>query len=298
MKIDLTTLKPVEISDRKIFDKHLEIMRSQSCECCFPSIFMYQQPYGIEFLKLKGKLVVYERVERANHYPIGEWTTPEELKEISDAFIDAGLTDGGIYDVPEEFLDRHEDCDRFFEIEYDEGAIDYLFSVEKIATFNGPKLRKKYNLVKQFQANWPYAEVRKITKEELPAVEKLATELNSRLVQCEFLDEEALAMERAWRNFDELGLSGIIIYAEPGYPAGFSVYSMLPSDTVDIHFEKADHAIKGVSQTLTWQLAIALRGKAKFMNREQDMNEEGLRHAKRSLDPERFFKRYFLKTIR
>ncbi|MBO5991986.1 MAG: hypothetical protein J6R00_10070, partial [Lentisphaeria bacterium] len=131
MKIDLTTLKPVEISDRKIFDKHLEIMRSQSCECCFPSIFMYQQPYGIEFLKLKGKLVVYERVERAIHYPIGEWTTPEELKEISDAFIDAGLTDGGIYDVPEEFLDRHEDCDRFFEIEYDEGAIDYLFSVEK-----------------------------------------------------------------------------------------------------------------------------------------------------------------------
>lgn len=31
-----------------------------------------------------------------------------------------------------------------------------------------------------------------------------------------------------------------------------------------------------------------LRGKAKFMNREQDMNEESLRHAKRSLDPERF----------
>ena len=71
----------------------------------------------------------------------------------------------------------------------------------------------------------------------------------------------------------------------------------MPSDTVDIHFEKADHAIKGISQTLTWQLAIALRGKAKFMNREQDMNEENLRHAKRSLDPERFFKRYFLRAI-
>lgn len=33
------------------------------------------------------------------------------------------------------------------------------------------------------------------------------------------------------------------------------------------------------------------------MNREQDMNEESLRHAKRSLDPERFFKRYFLRGI-
>ena len=106
-----------------------------------------------------------------------------------------------------------------------------------------------------------------------------------------------MALDSAWKHFDELGLQGIILFAEPDYPAGLSVFSMLPSDTVDVHFEKADHAVKGASQTLTWQLAIALRGKAKFMNREQDMNEESLRHAKRSLDPERFFKRYFLRNI-
>jgi len=205
------------------------------------------------------------------------------------------LTDGGIYDVPEEFLDKHPDCDRFFELEYDEGMIDYMFSIDKIANFNGPKLRKKHNLVKQFQANWPYAEIRPVTKEELPFVAEMAVELNSRLEPCEFLDEEGIAMQEAWEHFDELGLSGIIMYAEPGYAAGFSIFSMLPAETVDVHFEKTDHSVKGASQTLTWQLAIALRGTAKFMNREQDMNEPNLRHAKRSLDPERFFKRYFLR---
>ena len=297
MKIDLSTLRPVQISDRKLFDTHLQKMCSQSCECSFPNLFMYQEPYGIEFVSLDDRLVVYERESRTIHYPIGEWTDPKTLRKISDAFYEAGLTEGGVYDVPEEFLDKHPDCDRYFELEYDAGMIDYLFSVEKIATFNGPKLRKMYNLVKQFQANWPYAEVRKITADEIPVAAKLAAELNSRMVQCVFLDEEAMALDRAWKNFDKLGLGGIIIYAEPGYPAGLSVYSLMPSDTVDIHFEKADHAIKGISQTLTWQLAIALRGKAKFMNREQDMNEENLRHAKRSLDPERFFKRYFLRAI-
>ena len=199
--------------------------------------------------------------------------------------------------MPESFLDDYPDCDQFFELEYDEGAIDYLFSIEKIARFTGPNLRKKHNLVKQFQANWPYAEVRKITKKDIPVAAKLARDLNSRMEQCEFLDEEAIALKNAWENFEELGLSGILLFAEPGYPAGLSVFSMLPSDTVDVHFEKADHAVKGASQTLTWQLAIALRGKAKFMNREQDMNEESLRHAKRSLDPERFFKRYFLRNL-
>ncbi len=299
MKIDLSSLRPVELSDRARFDEELAKMASQSCEVCFPNIFMYREPYGIEFVEIEKRLVVYERATRIIHYPLGEKTAPELLYKISKAFVKAGLTDGGIYDVPESFLDDYPDCDRFFELEYDEGAIDYLFSVEKIASFTGPKLRKKHNLVKQFQANWPYAEVRKITKADIPIAAKLAADLNSRLEQCEFLDEEALALKNAWENFEELGLSGIILFAEPDYPAGLSVYSVLPeSDTVDVHFEKADHAVKGASQTLTWQLAIALRGKAKFMNREQDMNEESLRHAKRSLDPERFFKRYFLRNIK
>ena len=297
MKIDLSSLRPVELSDRARFDTALKKMGSQSCEACFPNIFMYREPYGLEFVEVSKRLVVYERASRVIHYPIGTATGPEMLYNISAAFAEAGLTDGEIYDVPESFLDDYPDCDQYFEFEYDEGAIDYLFSIEKIASFTGPKLRKKHNLVKQFQANWPYAEVRKITKADIPVAAKLASDLNSRLEQCEFLDEEAVALQNAWDNFEELGLSGILLFAEPDYPAGLSIFSMLPSDTVDVHFEKADHAVKGASQTLTWQLAVALRGKAKFMNREQDMNEETLRHAKRSLDPERFFKRYFLRNL-
>ena len=295
MNIDFSRLRPVRLSDRSFFEEKIALMNSQSCECSFVNLFVYQKPYQIEFVECGDRIVVYERNARTIHYPLGEWTGPELLRDICDAFMRQGLTDGGIYDVPEEFLDRHEDCDKYFDIEFDEGMIDYLFSIEKIATFVGPKLRKKHNLVKQFQSNWPHAQVKKITAEELPVAAKLATELNSRLTPCEFLDEEAIALEQTWKNFAKLGLSGIILYAEPGFPAGFSVYSHLPSNTVDIHFEKADHSVKGASQTLTWQLAIALRGQALFMNREQDMNEESLRHAKRSLDPERFFKRYFFR---
>ena len=149
MKIDLSSLRPVELSDRTRFDKELAKMASQSCEVCFPNIFMYREPYGIEFVEIEKRLVVYERATRIIHYPLGEKTDPELLYKISKAFVKAGLTDGGIYDVPESFLDDYPDCDRFFELEYDEGAIDYLFSVEKIASFTGPKLRKKHNLVKE-----------------------------------------------------------------------------------------------------------------------------------------------------
>ena len=95
MKIKFSKLRPVEITDRELFDSKLAIMASQSCECSFPNIFMYQEPYGIEFVEVEGRLVVYERIARAIHYPIGEWTDPALLKKISDAFVKEGLTDGG-----------------------------------------------------------------------------------------------------------------------------------------------------------------------------------------------------------
>lgn len=86
MKINLNSLRPVELSDRKLFDAKLAEEGSQSCECSFPNLFMYQEPYGIEFVEIDGRLVVYERNVRTIHYPIGRWTEPEELSRISLAF--------------------------------------------------------------------------------------------------------------------------------------------------------------------------------------------------------------------
>ena len=52
MKIDLSSLRPVELSDWARFDTALKKMGSQSCEACFPNIFMYREPYGLEFVEI------------------------------------------------------------------------------------------------------------------------------------------------------------------------------------------------------------------------------------------------------
>lgn len=116
MKIDLKSLRPVALADRTLFESKLAEQPSQSCECSFANLFMYQQPYGIDFVEADGRLIVYEHASRTIHYPIGRWTPPEELRAVSDAFVAAGLTDGGIYDVPEEFLDREGMAPTVYEI--------------------------------------------------------------------------------------------------------------------------------------------------------------------------------------
>ena len=81
-------------------------------------------------------------------------------------------------------------------------------------------------------------------------------------------------------------------------PVGFSVYSFLNNLYADIHYEKARHDIKGAPQILVQLLANELlKSNTKFMNREQDLGSEGIRYAKKSLNPYDFYRRVKLKFL-
>ena len=90
---------------------------------------------------------------------------------------------------------------------------------------------------------------------------------------------------------------GGVLLRAAGRPVGFSIFSPLPEGVWDIHFEKADHEVKGAPQMLVVKVAEALLARGgRLMNREQDMGEPGLRRAKHSLDPGAMYRRVFLKV--
>ena len=64
MKIDLSKLKPIELSDKKFFDAAAVRMNTQSCECSFANLYMYREPYEIFSIKLDNRLVVCEKKAR------------------------------------------------------------------------------------------------------------------------------------------------------------------------------------------------------------------------------------------
>ena len=95
MKIDLRGLRRIELADRQLFNEKFEEMHSQSCECSFVNLFVYRQPYDLRFVEWGDRLVVYDGSNRYIHYPLGRWTPPEELNEISGAFRKADVLAGG-----------------------------------------------------------------------------------------------------------------------------------------------------------------------------------------------------------
>ena len=295
MELDFQKLRPAEFSDRAFLQNALsQHMEPRSCECAEANLFLWQKCYGEKIMTVNGRFWIIETNSGVPHFPIGEAFPPAELYQMAKAAKEAGFQ-AEFYDVPDAYAANAE-VQRYFHVEPDEDAADYLYDLAQQAALTGAKLRKKRNLVSQFERLYPGAELHIIRREDLPEAIQLANDLNSRLAKADFLAEEAEAMAVIPRFFDELDMGGVLLKLPDGTAAGVSIFSrMADGVTFDIHFEKADHLIKGAPQFLTAQTAAYLLScGGKWMNREQDMGEAGLRQAKRSLDPCGMIRRFYL----
>lgn len=286
MDLKRSSLRPVEWSDRAFLQKALSRHAvPQSCECAEANLFLWRDEYGEEFIDADGRFWVIETRGGLPHFPIGEAFSPAELAELARTAKAWGFRPE-FYDVPAAYA-AQPDVERYFTVVHDDGADDYLYDLEQQAALAGPLLRKKRNLVRQFERAYPDARLDVVAGPGVPEVVRFAVALNRKLRQCDFLGEEEGALAAVSKYFAPLDMGGVVLRLGDGAPAGFSLFSrMADGVTFDIHFEKADHTVKGAPQALTAHLAehlLALGGK--YMNREQDMGEPGLRHAKRSLDP-------------
>ena len=95
---------------------------------------------------------------------------------------------------------------------------------------------------------------------------------------------EAAAIGMLAEHFEALPVEGLVLRAG-GRVVSFAVYSPVSPDLWTVHFEKTRYEYKGASQYITHRTAAALQGRARLLNREQDLGIPGLRQAKKSYDP-------------
>lgn len=292
--LDFSGFKPVTLKDKEMFKDYLAIQNRMSCECNFGNLYAWGVKYELAWIMFMDRLVMYSGLEKEIQMPLGKYFSPEELTQLSRQFADSGHGTGCFYDVPEDYLDKYPELEDFFEIEHSEDFDDYIYSTCSICRLDGRRLRKKRNLIKQFTHENPGFKCIPINPENISATLNLALELNASMPQGRFIEEENHAMQRAFAAFYELDMEGIILHDGQGTLVGFSIFSRLNPETYDIHFEKASRESKGAAQMVTRQTACYLHGKCKYLNREQDLGAEGLRQAKRSLDPVHMYKRYHI----
>jgi hypothetical protein len=72
----------------------------------------------------------------------------------------------------------------------------------------------------------------------------------------------------------------------------YTVAEALTDETVVIHFEKGDTQYKGIYQAINQMFLAHSAGNFLLVNREQDLNDPGLRKAKLSYQPVKFLQKY------
>ena len=190
--------------------------------------------------------------------------------------------------------------------EHNRGDSDYIYSAESLASLSGNNYRKKRNHISKFSRNYANFELRSITREnaaEALEIEKswlnagIAGEPCKATCECEHYawieyseDEksrlmEFCAIEEALQHFDELGFKGGLLYVD-GKPVGMTLASEITPGVWDIHFEKVigEYAVNGGYAVINKLFAETLT-EARLLNREEDVNIEGLRKAKLSYYP-------------
>ncbi len=174
---------------------------------------------------------------------------------------------------------------------YEEAFCDYLYLAEEMRTFPGRKFGKKRNHLHQYVKAYGEPVFCEITAENIREVESFYRSFASERVPQEGFEEmEHRAVLDTLRDFFYLSLVGGFLRIGENI-VGFSV-GEYKGDTLFVHVEKADISYRGVYATLVKCFAERFAREVTYVNREEDMGEEGLRRSKLSFFPVEFVKKY------
>lgn len=179
-----------------------------------------------------------------------------------------------------------------FTIENKPDFAEYLHLRERHASMPGRRFSSKRNHIAQFFRRHPDAYVAPITPDNLTNAYQVARNWLDGQPQekREYLEYEYRAILKSGENWEKWQLKGIIVYSD-GKPVGMAIASEISEGVYDVHFEKALAEYPHVWSVLVRELARYLED-AVWINREEDLGDEGLRKSKLSYQPDLLLQKY------
>jgi len=228
--------------------------------------------------------------------PLGPEILPEGLADLSCDMKKSGLS-GNFCLAGREYIEKFLEIEKYYRVTEDPDHAEYIYETEKLSVLAGVKLHKKRNLISQFKRLWPDFKICMLDKNYFARALELCTKMmNRHRPSLATLDQEFCAIKKAFDNFDELELQGLVLLVE-NRVAAFCIFSLSGPMVYDIQFEKSDPDFKGAAQVINQETARYLCGRCRFLNREQDLGIKGLRQAKMSYEPFRLITPYNLMFI-
>lgn len=183
------------------------------------------------------------------------------------------------------------------EAEEDRSTWEYLYRVSDLAGLAGKKYIKKRNRVNQFSKQYPYVYL-PLTDDLIPRVIEFQREWCESYKIFSGFDsikkESDGIIKGILANWDRLPQMVGGALEVMGQMIAYTIAERA-DDTLMIHFEKASLEYNAAYQVINHEFLVHEGDAYKFVNREEDMGDPGLRDAKMSYHPCGFVKKYHVK---
>lgn len=280
--------RPIAIGDKALLDRLFTELQPRISELTFAGIYLFRNAHNYRLTTASDSIIILGRGYDGSEYflpPLGG-----DVTGAAGIMFDDRLP---LYGADDQFVVRYIDKN-LKQISELRDSSDYLYLREELATLPGSRFHKKKNRINYFTNRHDYA-VNIFSGEHINGCLKLLEKWrqSSRDENNNSLAMEVEATAEALACSDVLGLEGVVVIVN-NCVAAFAIGERLNRDTAVCHFEKADPFTEGLYQLVNREFARLLFQECRFLNREQDLGNAGLRSAKLSYHPVELVKKYFV----
>ncbi|QEM68036.1 DUF2156 domain-containing protein [Geobacter sp. FeAm09] len=279
--------RPLDLADKSLLDGRFSVLQPRISELTFAGLYLFRAAHDYRLAMVGDALLVLGRGYSGERYclpPVGGaveaaldavWNDGLELYGADETLAAQCLKRGGVTAA--------EDRDSF----------DYLYLREELATLPGHRFHKKKNRISYFAARHEYR-VALFSEQHRAGCHRLLEVwrgVNDDGGAATALGGELAAAAEALEMAERLGLEGVVVTVA-GEVTAFSLGERLNAGTAVCHFEKADPFMEGAAQLVNREFSRLLFTECRFVNREQDLGDGGLRNAKLSYHPAELIKKF------
>lgn len=277
---------PISLEMAREISPHLVQLPDGVSEYSFAGLYLFRYRYDYR-VSIKDGLLVVSGVDGGRRFFLTPCckTSIESIRELFHDHDEWKLISPAFLALNREAIEG-----AGLTVEPDRDNFDYVYLKSDLATLSGKKYHKKKNHVNAFELSYPNFSLRPLdltTKADADAV------LESWVGHEENPDDtDYRAAKESLELLDQFDMSGLVLYVDGMAVAWTLAETVAGGKMSAVHFEKARIEFRGAYQYINYAFAKSLPETIEFLNREQDLGDEGMRQAKLTYRPSGFVEKF------
>lgn len=294
--------KSVEAEDMKLLAPYFGLRPNKTCDSVPLDSFIWRKYYHVQYAIHENKALLWLMREDGIMHSAMPLCKEEDLKKYFDMTVEYF---NQVLHIPLKIYLADEEAVEYLHLKESEDFVvteqvdlkDYLYDGEAMRKLSGKKLHKKKNhlnaFLKEYEGRYEFRRLCCSDRDDVWCfLDRWRAGKGDEVEQ--HLDYEVEGIHEILRQCLELDIRMSGVYID-GKLEAFTIGSYNPTENMAvIHIEKANPEIRGLYQFINQQFLIQEFPEATLVNREDDLGQEGLRHAKMSYNPCGFARKYLV----